>query len=174
MRIRFPRTSACALASLLSLAAVPALAVDQDIELTATVSPTCTLSGSTAPSALTATIPVNNGEVSTAPITFDIPVNCNVPAWLYIGTLKGGLRGPSGLNGTANRIDYTAHISGGLYIPFQFDTETTSGETHFEGSAASGAPTGSFTLTVTPKQPALPLRNGTYTDTVRVSVNPTQ
>lgn len=174
MRTLFPRATACALASLLSLAAVPALAVDQDIELTATVASSCTLSGSAAPAALTATIPVTNGEVSTTPLEFDIPIACNTPPILMVGTLKGGLRAPVTSPGTTSRIDYIARLTNPWFVPVTLDTETMPGQFFIEGSAPSAVPNGSMTLTITPKQPAQLLRDGVYTDTLRISVTPYQ
>jgi hypothetical protein len=172
MRTLFPRKACCAL--VLSLITVPAHAVDQNVELSATVTSSCTLSGSTAPSALTATIPVNAGQVSTSPITLEIPIACNTPPKLWLTTVKGGMKGPTALSGTANRIDYIASISSAWYLPISLDTEPLAGQTTTEDYVPSGAPNGNLSLTITPKQPALPLRNGTYTDTLRVTVAPSQ
>ena len=173
MRPSIARALSCALIAIIPL--VPAHAIDQDIALSATVAPTCTLSGSAAPSALTATIPVSNGQVSTAPIAFAIPIACNTAASLMIGTLNGGLRksGPTFPNYT-NRIDYVASVASAHYISFALDTEPTSGQTFTEDYAPSGPPTGTINVTITPKQPSLPLLNGTYSDTLRVRVIPSQ
>ncbi len=172
MRISVARALACAVFPLIPFG--PALAVDQDIQLSATVESSCTLSGSAAPSALVATIPVTNGVVSTTPIAFAIPVACNVPAALYIGSINGGLRGGNALQGTSNRIDYVASVSSAFYIPFSLDTAAAQGQQWTESYAPSGAPNGSINVTVTPKQPSLPLRNGTYADTLRVIIAPSQ
>ncbi|WP_273218919.1 hypothetical protein [Hyphomicrobium zavarzinii] len=174
MRSSVSRAIGCALFSLLPL--VPAHAVDQDISLSATVASSCTLSGSAAPSALSATIPVTNGQVSTTPITIDIPIACNAGASLIIGTLNGGLRRPGGSwPQTTNRIDYVAHVAGASYMPFSIDTEPTQGQAFFENPfAPSGPPNGNLTITITPKQPALPLYQGNYSDTLRVTVTPSQ
>lgn len=171
MRTLFPRATACALASLLA-AATPALAVDQDIQLSATVEASCTLSGSASPSALSTTIPVTNGAVSTAPITINVPIACNVPPKLWVTTVKGGLKGPTSLAGAANRIDYIASVTSAWYLPISVDTEPLTGQTTTEDYIPSGAPNGNLTVTITPKQPPLPLRNGTYTDTLRLTIAP--
>lgn len=175
MRTFVPRTTFCALSSLLCFAATPVHAVDQDIALSATVASRCTLSGSAAPAAISATIPVNDGVVSTAPIVFDIPVSCNAGASLRLGTLSGGLRkGGATFPGFSSRIDYVAAVSGGLYIPFSLDTAETNGQTFTEDYVPSAPPTGNITVTVTPKQPSLPLLKGTYNDTLRVNLVPSQ
>lgn len=171
MRLPVQRALCCALAFLIPLSA--AHAIDQDIELSATVTPSCTLSGSTAPSALTTSIPVINGQVSTSPITIDIPIACNTAAALMVGTLNGGLRRPGGSwPQVANRIDYVAQVSSPFYLPFSLDTEPTSGQTFTTDYAPSGPPTGNITITITPKQPALPLFQGSYSDTLRVTIVP--
>ena len=173
MRSMFARTLSCALLSLFPLSA--AHAIDQDIALTATVEPSCTLSGSAAPSALTTTVPVTNGQVSTTPITVSIPIACNGAAALLVGTLNGGMRKSGGsFPNFANRIDYVAHVAGPGYIPFSLDTEQTSGQTFTEDYAPSGPPNGNIVVTITAKQPALPLSKGTYDDTLRVTVIPSQ
>lgn len=163
----------CALLSLIPFTS--AQAVDQNINLSATVASSCTLSGSTAPSALSTTIPVTNGQVSTAPIVLNIPLACNAGAALMVGTLNGGLRRSGGTYpNVSNRIDYVAHIAGPTYIPFSLDTTPTSGQTFTEDYAPSGPPNGNIVVTITPKQPALPLFYGSYSDTLRVTVIPAQ
>lgn len=173
MRSRIARAIGCALLSALPLST--ARAIDQDIALTATVAPTCTLSGSAAPSALSTTIPVTNGQVSTTPIAVSIPLACNGPASLLVGTLNGGLRKSGGsFPNFSSRIDYVAHVAGPGYIPFSLDTEQTSGQTFTEDYAPSGPPNGNIVVTITAKQPALPLTKGSYADTLRVTVIPSQ
>lgn len=173
MRSLLARTLSCALLS--SIPFVSAHAIDQDIALSAIVEPSCTLSGSAAPSALTTTVPVNNGQVSTAPIVVSIPVACNGAAALLVGTLSGGMRKTGGVFANfANRIDYVAHVAGPGYIPFSLDTEQTSGQAFTEDYAASGPPNGNIVVTITAKQPVLPLTKGTYADTLRVTVIPSQ
>lgn len=175
MRSFVSRARLCALAALIPFAAAPAHAIDQDIALTATVTSSCTLSGSTAPTALTATIPVNNGTVSVTPIVFDIPVACNAAASLRLATLSGGLRkGGPNYPGFSNRIDYVAAVGGGIYLPFSLDTQPVSGQTWTEDYVPAGPPVGNITVTITPKQPASPLLNGTYSDTLRVNLVPSQ
>lgn len=162
---------ACGLSFFLTSAAH---SVDQDIELTATVASSCTLSQSTTPGALTANISITNGEVSTTPITFDIPVACNFPPVFTVTTLKGGLRNHLSAPGSTNRIDYVANIAAPHFIPLTFDTGNTSGRTVFEGSAPSALPNGNMTVTITPKQPGQLLREGTYSDTLRITFAPYQ
>lgn len=172
MRSSFARTLGCALLSLIPLST--AYAIDQDITLSATVEPSCTLSGSAAPSALTTTIPVTNGQVSTTPITVTVPINCNAGAALVVGTLRGGLRTTGQWPNVSSRIDYVAHVAGPGYMPFSLDTENTSGQTFTEDFAPSGPPNGNIVVTITPKQPALPLYRGSYSDTLRVTIIPAQ
>lgn len=173
MRTAVSRALCCAVLSLIPLAS--AQAIDQDIALTATVPITCTLSGSAAPSALNTAIPVNNGQISTTPIAISIPLACNGAASLLVGTLNGGLRKTGGVFANfASRIDYIAHVAGPGYIPFSLDTEQTSGQTFTEDFVPSGPPNGNIVVTITPKQPALPLTKGTYADTLRVTIIPSQ
>lgn len=174
MRKSFSRSLSCALISFIPLSS--AHAIDQDIELTATVEPSCTLSGSAAPSAMSAAIPVSNGVISTTPITIDVPIACNTAASLVVGSLKGGLRRPDSANWPqmAHRIDYTAQISSPFYMAFSLDTEPASGQIFSTDYAPSGPPTGNIAITITPKQPPLPLHKGTYSDTLRVTITPSQ
>lgn len=173
MRTAVSRSLCCALLSIIPL--TTAQAIDQDIALTATVQTTCTLSGSGAPSALNTAVPINNGQVSTTPISVSIPIACNGAASLLVGSLNGGMRKTGGsFPNFSNRIDYVAHVAGPGYIPFGLDTENASGQVFTEDYAPSAPPNGNIVVTITPKQPALPLTKGTYADTLRVTVIPSQ
>lgn len=171
MRTLALRTLSCAL---FSFATVPALAIDQDILLSATLEPSCTLNGSTAPSALTGEISITDGQITSAPLSFEIPVACNIPASLMVGTLNAGLRTANNTPFSNNRIDYVANIAGGIYVPIFFDTSNYFEEAWSEDYVPAGPPNGTLEVTITPKQPAANIRAGTYTDTLRVRLIPAQ
>lgn len=173
MRTPHARSVACA-AALASLIPFNASAAEQDIVLQATVSPSCTLNGSTSPVAMVTQIPVSNGVVSTAPISLDIPVVCNTAAAISVTTLNGGLIGPSTYFGDQPRIDYLATVSVPFSIPVSINTEQSPGNVVYEAAAPSQPPNGNINVTVAALEPSAPLLAGEYSDTIKITVAPSQ
>lgn len=171
MRTLALRTLSCAL---LSIAAVPALAIDQDILLSANLEPSCTLNGSTAPQAVSGEISFTDGQITSAPLIFELPIACNIQASIMIGTLNAGLRTANNTPFSNNRIDYVASVGGGIYVPFFLDTSNYYEEAWSSDFVPAGPPNGTLEVTITPKQPSANIRAGTYTDTLRVRLMPAQ
>jgi hypothetical protein len=177
---KLTRTAAFAALSMLVAAEAFAQAATQDVNISATVAPYCTIAGSFAPSALTATVPVNStGGVNTAAInvTGASPptVVCNTAANLQASSVTGGVRNATAAPvGFTNIIDYTGVASLGS-TSSSVDTATVAGATGTENgntAATTGAYAGTLAITVTPQAPSSPLISGSYSDTLRVTITP--
>jgi hypothetical protein len=156
-----------------------AQAATQDINISATVSSACTINNAAAGSADTAVIPITAaGLVNTAPIT---PTNapyanvaCNGPSNLQLTSLSGGVKNATTASGFANIIDYTASATWHS-VTATIDTSTTAGAAGSESGTAQPVATafsGSLTVSITPLANTLPLVQGSYTDTLRITLTP--
>ncbi len=162
----------CLLALLLADAPVPAFAVSQDINLTATVTGSCTVSDSLTPSAINQALTINSdGTVSQSPVTVTFPVACNKPASLNMASTNKALVGPAAaVPNYANTIVYRAAASGGVFP----DIELTSDNSAPQPPVFTAGPAaGNLSLTITPFT-TQPLAAGTYADTLRVTIEPVQ
>lgn len=169
MRIRQPlRAAGAALACIFLPTA--AFAVSQDINLSADVAAECTLNGSDTPAAIAQAISVSAGQPSTTPITITVPVSCNTNTETYLSTTNAGLRGPAQIDGLSNRINYIANVAAPGMASWTIDTETAEPGVVSGGLLSTSAPHDIMTITITPKTNSIPLRNGTYTDTLRVTL----
>ncbi|MEQ1719271.1 MAG: hypothetical protein ABL907_25340 [Hyphomicrobium sp.] len=167
--------AAVALAAFCGAGAANAQTATQDINISATVASYCTINNITGPAALTATIPVTNGVVTTTAIPNTIAsVACNNAADVIASSVSGGVTlGGAAASGTTNIIDYTG-VATFASAASTIDTATvaTAAGTETGNTAVtSGAATGNLSVTITPAQPALPLMPGaTYADTLRVTL----
>lgn len=85
------------------------------------------------------------------------------------------MRGPGSFQHLTNRIDYVANVRAPFYLPISLDTTGASGQIFTEDYAPSNAPIGSIKVTITPQATnPYPLRQGTYTDTLRMTFTPSQ
>jgi hypothetical protein len=168
--------------SLLSLAALliatSAFAVTQEVHLTATVATSCTISDSTAPTAVTQSLSIDaTGRVSTSPVTLTFPFQCNNAANLEVATANRGLSGPAAVSGYESKIHYTAATSG-VFPAVTYNTKVIAPDLPGGGSSyvsgTNAAAQGTLTLTITPTAHTNPLAPGIYTDTVRLIITPTQ
>jgi hypothetical protein len=148
----------------------PAIAVDQNIILNATVAKYCTIAGSASPGNDTVTIPTTNGVVTTTPITRSYAVVCNSAANVTLTSLNGALTtATAGGAGFDNFINYAAATSG---IAVLSGATTNSGGSQLLDSKNTAGPVNSnLNVTITPAS-ANPLAGGDYTDTLKVSITP--
>lgn len=166
------------LASCLVLLPVAAFAASRDINLTAVVPDTCTISSSDNPTAVSHTLSIDaGGKVVTTPVTFSFPILCNSPAVLSLTAVNSGLTGPAAKANFDNKINYRAATSG-LFNPVVLDTANPAAPLPDGGNptaaTSAGPVSGTLTLDVTPALNANPLAAGIYNDTLRMTIVPLQ
>ncbi len=175
----FQFASACLLSVVALSSGADAQVATQDITITATVAKFCSV-GTPAAAVGTVrpvTIPITGfGTVGTAVITETFTnVVCNTPATLLTTSLNGHVVNPSAAPATfTNEIDYTAVASVGG-ASSTINTSTNAGDaTNFNGSSAvtAAAFSGTLSVAITPQTASATLVEGTYTDTLRVTLTP--
>jgi hypothetical protein len=150
-----------------------ALAASQDINLTASVAGSCTISNSESPSALTQALSVSSdGYVSTTPVLVSFPVACNKPASLSLMTVNKGLVGPADATNYQNRIEYGATVSGGVFPDINIIATPLAAPQMPVTSA--GPVQGTLNVSIVPVSNAKPLAAGDYADTLRLTISPLQ
>lgn len=171
---KFLVSAALAIASLCSVSAANAQTATQDINISATVDPYCTINNITSPVALTATIPVTNGVVDTSAIPFTIAsVACNSAADVIATSQSGGVTtGGAAPTGTTNIIDYTgvATFSGATSTINTATVSTAAAAEAGNTATTANAATGNLSVSITPATPSLPLAPGSYADTLRITL----
>jgi hypothetical protein len=159
--------------------AADAQTATQDINISATVASTCTINNAATGTVDTATIPITlAGSVNTAPIT---PTNapyanvaCNGPSELQLTSLNGGVVNAGSAAGFAHIIDYTASATWHS-VTATLNTSTVATAVGAESGTAQPVATafsGSLAVTITPIANVLPLLQGAYADTLRVTLTP--
>lgn len=175
-----PRIFIC-VAMLLSLFAAPVAygqTATQDINISATVAKACTINNASTGTVDTATVAINaDGSVNTSPVTpAHSPyanVACNAPSLLQLTSLNGGVTNGTSATGFQNFINYTA--SGVWHgVTATVNTSSSSGTGPVSGTAqpVSTAFSGSLSVTITPAANTLPLVQGSYADTLRITLTP--
>lgn len=161
------------------IAKAEAQTATQDIIISATVNSACTINNVATGTTDTATIVINaNGSVNTTPIT---PTNapyanvaCNGPSNLQLTSLSGGVLNGAAAAGFQNIINYTASAT---WNSVTANVNTSTVPTAAGPEAGTQAPVatafiGSLSVTITPIANTLPLVQGGYTDTLRVTLTP--
>lgn len=170
-------------AAILGLNATGAMAADQDITLNATVAAFCSIDGNTTTgNARTASLTslVSNGVVADAQaVTLsgsDSPAVCNKAANITLTSLNSGLTSATSASGDfVNVIDYSASVTFGAATA-SIDTTTQAANVATTAVATGGPAAGTVAITVATK--ATPagkylVAAGDYSDTLKVSINPT-
>lgn len=147
----------------------------QDVNISASVDPYCTIANIINPADLNATITVTDGVVDTTPIPFPVAsVACNSAADVIATSLSGGVTpGGAAPGGTTNIINYTgtAAFSTATSTINTATLATATGNEAGNTATTGGAATGTLTITITPAQPALPLApSALYADTLQVTL----
>lgn len=156
-------------AAILAMASAPAMAADQEINLSATVTSFCTVGTVDIDSF---DFSVTDGDVDTTPSVHEIPVTCNGTSSVSIQSDEGGLNGPAATPGFDHIINYTAETSGYVTIAAGSTATTpTVGVAEPLGSAAGGASATPLTVTITPIANSDPILAGNYDDILRVTIN---
>lgn len=160
------------------LTASHAWAVSQDINLTATVQPSCTISDTETPSAISQNVAVTpQGTVVESTSNYSFPIRCNTPARLQISNVTGAMTGPTASSQYAARIDYIVNTTG-YFPPITMNTIVPAAPppdgSPVYSSVSSEASDGTLSVSITPQVATGPLAAGTYTDTVRLTITPIQ
>lgn len=162
----------------LSHASAIAQTATQDIQITATVSTFCSINNASTGTVDTATITVDSaGAVDTTPVTPDnspyANVACNAPSDLQLTSINGGLTTGSSATGFDNFINYQAQATWNS-VTATVDTASSSGTGTVSGTAqpVATAFAGSMSVLITPTANAQPLVQGSYSDTLRVTLTP--
>lgn len=140
------------------------------------VASSCTIGGSTAPAADSATIPVSSGGIvdTTAIAKSYASVSCNSLADLLVtsqsGAVKNATSPPSGFT---NLINYSASASyAGATSTLNTATiaTATGAEAGTTGTTSSAISSGTLSVTITPAAPGQTLIQGNYSDTLRITL----
>lgn len=143
----------------------------QNINLNATVTDFCSIAGSATGGAITRSITVTNGNVSTAAVTPAISVAsvaCTKISDVTLTTTNTGLTTGSSAAGFQNVIHYTAAASFAGAAP----SLTTSSGTTATAATNAGANSGTLSVTITPQANTSPMLAGSYADTLVVTLTP--
>jgi hypothetical protein len=152
-----------------------AQAATQDVNITATVNPTCLISGLATGAALANPVTVSSaGYVSTTTTTHTVnSVVCNVAADVLTTTINGAVTNPNpAAAGFQNTFDYTATAAFGGATS-NIDTSTVAAGGTGSTANTGGARSGNLVIGVTPTTNTNPLVSGSYSDTLRVTLTPT-
>lgn len=151
----------------------------QNVNLTATVGGYCTIDGGPTGTLRSATVPVANGVVTSG----NLPIGgasgqviCTLNAKIQLTTMSAGLTNPATVtNPFINKIHYTATAS------YNGATETINTEAAAAGVATSGQTTTGgpqtnqalvLAVNITPTPSGKYLANGTFSDTLVVTLSP--
>lgn len=150
----------------------------QEIQISATVSTFCSINNSATGGPSSAVIPINAaGAVMLGPIT---PTNspfadvaCNAPSELQLTSDNGGATTGTTAAGFASYINYEAEATWNG-VTASVDTTSSSGTGPVSGTAESVATafTGSMSVVVNPIANTDPLVQGSYSDTLRITLTP--
>ena len=174
---------ACAAAVMLAATTSSASAqgaVTQDINLSATVTSYCSISGTTsgAATAINQTIPTTTtGAVTTTAIPVSIgTVLCNKGADIKLSSLKGALLGPSAAASFQNYINYSATTTGFPTAQALVNANVTTGTATVTTGATVSSNNTPFSVTggvtITPTTNGSPLVAGSYSDVLTLTVTP--
>jgi len=151
----------------------------QNVNLPATVGGYCTIDGGPTGTLRTATVPVANGVVTSGPLAIggtSGQVICTLNAKIQLTSANAGLTNPATVvNPFINKIHYTATAS------YNGATETINTATATAGVATAGATTTAggktnfpldLAVNITQTPQGNYLANGTYSDTLVVTLSP--
>jgi hypothetical protein len=150
----------------------------QDIQITANVPSTCKVDGTSTPSALNMTIPIDAaGNVNTAQQNFVVnQVVCTTSTSIMATSMRGGVKSATN-PGTAftNIINYKSTvIFGKAKSNLNTATVPTANGPESGTSDSTNRPqNGALVIQVSPLASALPLAGGSdYSDTLRITLTP--
>jgi hypothetical protein len=151
----------------------------QNVNLTATVGGYCTIDGGPTGTLRSATVPVTNGVVTSGPLALggtSGQVICTLNAKIQLTSANAGLTNPATVaNPFINKIHYTATAS------YNGATETINTATATAGVATAGVNTTAggktnfpldLAVNITQTPQGNYLANGTYSDTLVVTLSP--
>ncbi len=174
--LRIAAAAACIFAAA-APASAPASAADQNINITATVNGFCRIDGSLTPAddAVDWTGLVTTGFITATPTARTFAVICNRASDISLTSINGGMTtATAAATGFENVINYQAEASGFATIAAG-STATTAGAAGNEtlGSTTRATPgSANIVVTLTPVVNTDPFVEGSYADTLRVTIEP--
>lgn len=168
---------AAVVAAFLFVGAEAVLATDQDINLSATVAGFCRIDGSTTPAADTVDLTplVTGGDISATQTDRTYAVVCNKATDISLTSQNGAMTTASAAaTGFENIINYTAGASGFATVATgSTATTATAAGAETLGTATRATPgAANITVSITPIANTDPLVEGTYADTLTLSITP--
>jgi hypothetical protein len=171
--------AAAALAAMTGAAQAQGVAT-QNVNLTASVNGYCTIDNSSSGAARSATVPVTNGVVSSGALTLSGTsgsVICTSNARIQLTSSQAGLTNPvAAADPFVNKIHYTATASYNGAVETLNSATATAGSPTGGVVTTGGAQTGqplALTVDVVATPTGKFLANGTFNDTLTVTLSPT-
>jgi hypothetical protein len=162
-----------ALAAVLALGAASSYAAgtSQNINLTTSVSTSCTTTGATT---INSGISIESGNVVDTP--FDVPlgtVTCNTASNVTLSSSGGAAQTSTpDADGFQNFIAYSASMASPAAVTLDANN-TVAPATATSAVPSAGATTGAVSVTIDPVVNTEPLVSGEYSDTLTVTITPT-
>lgn len=155
-----------------------AQAAQQEIQISATVTSSCTINGASTGVVDTATIGIDaSGDVIVSPITPTnapyVNVVCNAPSTLQLRSTEGAVKTAATGTGFSNIINYQASATWNGQTA-TIDTATIATATGQETGTAEpvSAGSGDLDVTITPEANSQPLIGGNYSDSLFILLTP--
>lgn len=153
-------------------------AAQQEIQISATVTSSCTINGASTGVVDTATIGIDaSGDVIVSPITPTnapyINVICNAPSTIQLKSTQGAVKNAATGSGFTNIINYQASANWNGQTA-TIDTATIAAATGQETGTAEpvSAGSGDLDVTITPEANSQPLVGGNYSDSLFIFLTP--
>jgi hypothetical protein len=172
------KLTAAAGVTMACIATAFAQGAQQGVQLQAYVPSSCTLGGTSTPSALNMSIPIDGaGNVNTAQQTFVVTqVVCTTSATIMATSMNGGVKSATNPGSAfTNIINYKSTVQyGKAKSTLNTATIPTANASESGTSESTGSPqTGALVIRVTPLASTLPLAGGSdYSDTLRITLLP--
>jgi hypothetical protein len=151
----------------------------QNVNLTATVGGYCTIDGGPTGTLRSATVPVTNGVVTSGPLALggtSGQVICTLNAKIQLTSANAGLTNSVTVaDPFINKIDYTATASYNGAIESINTTSASAGVATLGAVTSAGGRTNfplDLAVNITPTPNGKYLANGTYSDTLTVTLSP--
>lgn len=155
-----------------------AQAAQQEIQISATVTSSCTINGASTGVVDTATIGIDaSGDVIVSPITPTnapyVNVVCNAPSTIQLRSTQGAVKTAATGTGFTNIINYQASATWNGQTA-TIDTATIPTAAGQEAGTAESvlAGSGDLDVTITPEANSQPLIGGNYSDSLFVLLTP--
>lgn len=169
---------ASAALTVLGIATALAQGAQQEVQLTANVPSSCKLDGTSTPSAVNMTIPIDAaGNINTAQQTFVVnQVVCTTSTSIMATSMRGGVKSAANPGSAfTNIINYksTVHFGKAKSSLNTATVPTANGPESGTSDSTNRPQSGALIIHVSPLASTLPLAGGSdYSDTMRITLTP--